>query len=173
MVFFFSSHFRTHVPHCNINPIYVFPEKELRGLASVPNSQIPVSVSDLYIPRTGPNIFLQQNRQTDFVKIYIAHRHNNVEIGTGAIPFLGIFVSILTSNETLFIFESSLLCSEKWPYLLSISHSESRVLPRHRQEDQDGGIQQEQGILLRHLEPQGGAQVKFDPLVYCSLREIL
>jgi hypothetical protein len=45
------------------NQIYVFPEKELRGLS--PNSYIHLSVSDLYISRTGPHIWLQQNRQTD------------------------------------------------------------------------------------------------------------
>jgi hypothetical protein len=49
--------------HCNANPIYVFPEKELRGLS--PNFHIYVSVSDVYIPRIDPHIFLQQNRQTD------------------------------------------------------------------------------------------------------------
>jgi hypothetical protein len=49
--------------HCNENLIYVFPEKELRGLS--PNFHIRVSVSDLYIPRIVPHIFLQQNRQTD------------------------------------------------------------------------------------------------------------
>ncbi len=49
--------------HCNENPIYVSPEKELCGLC--PNFHIHVSVSNLYIPRIGPNIFLQQNRQTD------------------------------------------------------------------------------------------------------------
>jgi hypothetical protein len=49
--------------HCNENPIYVFPEKELPGLS--PNFHIHVSVSDLYIPSTGPHIFLQQNMQTD------------------------------------------------------------------------------------------------------------
>ncbi len=42
--------------HCNEYPIYVFPEKELRGLS--PNLHIQVSVSDLYIPRIGPHIFL-------------------------------------------------------------------------------------------------------------------
>ncbi len=51
------------VLHCNENPTYVFPEKELRGLS--PNFHIHVSVSDLYIPRIHPHIFLQQNRQTD------------------------------------------------------------------------------------------------------------
>ncbi len=44
-------------------PNYVFPEKELRGLN--PNFHIHVSVSDLYIPRIGPHIFLHQNRQTE------------------------------------------------------------------------------------------------------------
>jgi hypothetical protein len=32
--------------------IYIFPEKELRGLS--PNFHIHVSVSDLYFPRIGP-----------------------------------------------------------------------------------------------------------------------
>jgi hypothetical protein len=49
--------------HCNENPIYVFPEKELIGLS--PNTYIHVSVSDLYSPRICPPICLQQNRQTD------------------------------------------------------------------------------------------------------------
>ncbi len=35
--------------------IYVFPEKELRGL--IPNFHIHVSVSDLYIPMISPPIF--------------------------------------------------------------------------------------------------------------------
>jgi hypothetical protein len=49
--------------HCTENLIYVFPETKLHGL--VPNSYIHVSVSDLYIPRIGLPIWLQQNRQTD------------------------------------------------------------------------------------------------------------
>jgi hypothetical protein len=49
--------------HCNENSIYVFPEKELRGIS--PNLHIHVSVIDLHIPRLGPHIFLQQNRQAD------------------------------------------------------------------------------------------------------------
>ena len=48
--------------HCTENPINVFPEIKLRGL--VPNSYIHVSVRDLYIPRIGLPIWLQQNRQT-------------------------------------------------------------------------------------------------------------
>ncbi len=43
--------------------IYVFPEKELRGLS--PNFHTRTSASDLYFTRIGPPIFLQQNRQTD------------------------------------------------------------------------------------------------------------
>jgi hypothetical protein len=49
--------------HCTENPIYVFPGMNLRG--HVPNSDIHVSVRDLYIPRIGLPIWLQQNRQTD------------------------------------------------------------------------------------------------------------
>ncbi len=49
--------------HCNENTINVFLYWELRGLS--PNFHIHVSVSDLYIPRIGPNIWLQQNRQTN------------------------------------------------------------------------------------------------------------
>ncbi len=64
----------------------MFPEKELCGLS--PYVHFHVSVSDLYIPRIGPHIFLQQNRQTDRGKILITHRHMNVEIGTEAAQFL-------------------------------------------------------------------------------------
>jgi hypothetical protein len=48
--------------HCEENPIYVLPEKKLRGLS--PSFHIHVSVSDLHILTNGPHIFLQQNRQT-------------------------------------------------------------------------------------------------------------
>jgi hypothetical protein len=54
--------------HCTANPIYAFPEKELRGLSL--NSYIHLFVSDLYIPRICPHIWLQQNRQTDPGNIY-------------------------------------------------------------------------------------------------------
>ena len=50
-------------PHCNENLIYVLLFWELCDLS--PNFHINVSVSDLYIPRIGPHISLQQNRQTD------------------------------------------------------------------------------------------------------------
>ncbi len=72
--------------HCNENPIYVFPEKEM--CCPSPNFQILVSVNNLYVPRIGPHIFLQQNRHTDRVNINIAHRHLNVEIGTVTKQFL-------------------------------------------------------------------------------------
>ncbi len=64
----------------------MFPEKELLGLS--PNFHIHVSVSDLNVPRIGPHIFLQKNRQTDRGNIYIAHRNMNVENGTEAAQFL-------------------------------------------------------------------------------------
>ncbi len=53
--------------HCKEISIYLFAEKELRGLS--PNFHIHVSLSDLYIPTLGPPIFLQQNRQTDCANI--------------------------------------------------------------------------------------------------------
>jgi hypothetical protein len=45
------------------NPIYVLLFWELRGLS--PNFHVHVSMSDFYIPRIGPHISLQQNRQTN------------------------------------------------------------------------------------------------------------
>ncbi len=65
--------------HCAENPIYVFPEIKLCSL--VPNSDIHVSVSDLYIPKTGLPILLHQNWQTEPGNIKIAYRCRNVEIG--------------------------------------------------------------------------------------------
>jgi hypothetical protein len=65
--------------HCNTNSIYVFLFWELRGLS--PNFHVHVSVSDLYIPRIGPHIFLQQNRQIDPGNRSISHRYVSVETG--------------------------------------------------------------------------------------------
>ncbi len=95
-----------HIPHCNKKHIYVFPEKEVRG----PQSQFPhscvckpfiykyVDRSWEYIPRIGPHIFLQQNRQTDrgntvqYINRSQTHECGNWNWGR-AIPFLAIFVS--------------------------------------------------------------------------------
>ncbi len=66
--------------HCKENPIYGFLFWELSGLS--PNFHIHVSVSDLYIPRIGPHIFLHQNRQTNPANILkISHRY--MSVGTG------------------------------------------------------------------------------------------
>ncbi len=72
--------------HCKEIWIYVFPEKELRGLS--PNFHIPVSVSDLYIPTFGPPIFRQQNSQSDQRNKEIANRNMKVGTGTVAAQFL-------------------------------------------------------------------------------------
>ncbi len=56
------SYYKLYI-HCTEKAIYEFPEMELRGL--VPNSYIHVYASDLYIPRIGLPIWMQQNRQTD------------------------------------------------------------------------------------------------------------
>ncbi len=75
------------------NPIYVFPEKELRDLS--PNFDIHVVVSDLYIPKIGPRIFLQQNIGRLIVgntNRSQTHEFWNWDWGW-IIPLLGIFVS--------------------------------------------------------------------------------
>ncbi len=51
------------LPHCNENPIYVLPEKELRCFN--PNFHTHMSISNFYISRISPHIFLRQKRQTD------------------------------------------------------------------------------------------------------------
>jgi hypothetical protein len=72
--------------HCKEISIYVFPEKELRGLSL--NFHICVSVSDLYIPTIGLPIFLQQNMQTDPGNIKIGQRNLNLGIWTMVAQFL-------------------------------------------------------------------------------------
>jgi hypothetical protein len=49
--------------HCKENPIYVFLFWELRSLSHY--IHIHESEGNLYIPRIGPHISLQQKRQTD------------------------------------------------------------------------------------------------------------
>jgi hypothetical protein len=63
-------------------------------VSDVPNFHIHVSVIDLYIPKIGPHIFLQEkaNRSWEYINRSQAHECGNWDCGR-AIPFLGIFVS--------------------------------------------------------------------------------
>ncbi len=76
---FYLQTFMPSLQHCAKNPIYVFPDIKLYGL--VPNSYIHVAESNLYIPRLGLPIWLQQSRHNDPRNIEITHRYMNVEIG--------------------------------------------------------------------------------------------
>ncbi len=83
---------RTYI-HCKEIWIYIFLERELRGLSS--NFHIHVSVSDLYIPKFGPPIVLQQNRQTnqgEYINLSQKHLCRNW-VCSRAVSFLGIFIS--------------------------------------------------------------------------------
>jgi hypothetical protein len=81
-----------YLMHCNENPIYVFPEKELRSLS--PNFHIHVPVSGLEVPRIGQHIFRHLKRQTDCENTNPSQTHECGNWDGGrVIPFLGIFVS--------------------------------------------------------------------------------
>jgi hypothetical protein len=60
----------------------------LRGLS--PNFHIHVSVSDLFIPRIGPHVFLQQNMQTNPRNIEISNRY--MSVGTGRQNIIILFL---------------------------------------------------------------------------------
>ncbi len=73
--------------------------------ASVPIFHIHVYVSDLYIPRIGPHIFLQQNRQT---------YRPSWEGLSAIIP--GLFLTLL------------FLVSTSWEYSCSLSDADANIL---------------------------------------------
>jgi hypothetical protein len=66
---------RTATPHTLQRKSH-FMYSQKRNCAGLSlNFHIHMSVRDLYIPRNGPHIFLQQNRQTDGGNVFIAHRN--------------------------------------------------------------------------------------------------
>jgi hypothetical protein len=71
-------------PHCNENPIYAFPEKEIAR----PQSQLPHSCvcERLIYSQDRSTYFLAADRFCRY--IWIAHRLMNVEIGTKDAQFL-------------------------------------------------------------------------------------
>ncbi len=100
--------------NCSENLIYVFPDKELRGLS--PNLHIHVPVNHLYIPRIGPHIFQQRYRQTDRGNICrsCSQTHERGYWDSGrSIPFLGIFVS--NFRYCVFAVCSVMEMSSLWP----------------------------------------------------------
>jgi hypothetical protein len=72
-------------------PIYVFPEMKLRGLLisktelqyNVLSPNFRLSVSDLYIPRTGQPILLQskRDRSWEYINRSQIHEYRNWERG--------------------------------------------------------------------------------------------
>ncbi len=94
----FSSHFMIPMVanflhrHNTENSKQIFPEKELRGLSPNFHIHVPVSdlyISDLYIPRTGPHIFLSRmaDQSWEYIICSKTHECGNWDWGW-AIPFL-------------------------------------------------------------------------------------
>jgi hypothetical protein len=93
--------------HCKEISIYVFPEKEFRGLS--PDFHIHLSVSDLCIPMIGPPICLQQNRQTNHKSWEYINRSKNMNVGIGTVA------SQFRFWEYFFEFSVFFLCSVGYP----------------------------------------------------------
>jgi hypothetical protein len=98
--------------HCTENPIYVFQEKELRGLS--PSSYIQVSVSDFYIPRISLHIFGSSKIDRLVLEIYKSLTDICMKIGIGRQNIIILF----SNNEA-----AEFLGIHKWePDILLDSH---------------------------------------------------
>jgi len=76
----------TNQPHCSENPIYVFPEKELRGLS--PYFHAFICLWAIYIFPGSVHIFSCSRKADRSGNMEIAHSHMNVEIRSEAAQIL-------------------------------------------------------------------------------------
>jgi hypothetical protein len=106
-----------HDTHCDENPIYVFPEKELRDLS--PNFHIHVSVGDLSIPRTGYHIFSCSRMGRPIVGIYKSITHTLMWI-SGLRPRYSFSVNIYLEFSVMCRCSAN-LCICHLPEILSVS----------------------------------------------------
>jgi hypothetical protein len=101
--------------HCKENPICVFLSCELCGLS--PNFHIHVAASHLYIPRIGPHISLQQNRQTDPGNINLSQiyecRNWETEHSNSVLDYQFHFWEYINGNQTF-------LKEFHWPFICSV-----------------------------------------------------
>ncbi len=81
LIAFHADHVIFQAIHCIEKVMHLFQQMELSGL--VPNSYIHVSVSDLYFPRIGLPIWMQQklaDRSWEYINCSLIHYNSVLEI---------------------------------------------------------------------------------------------